>query len=457
MSDEFKIEVNDWLPGTIGAPETRETTAEISIQVNSFYATEVEDRPARSVRKSVRVSAFMLAYWLASNWWRIRWEPEKRMTKVNFQSIDWGLSHELASSGGGYVWPPITLTSDGYHMSVRCEGREKYADESLSPIRYLNSFSEMIDISSFEAGVSKFIEQVLSRLDARELRDSSLHVLWSEIRTERSKEPLKAKRKLEALLGVDPDEGDELVKGLLEWQNKVGKLAIQEVAAASNSNDVKATLEGMFKAAKSARTSARIADYGRIKSLLADKGSLASGVPWRFGREVASVVREVWGLGRKPIKNRDIAERLNLDGKFLTGVHSDTPMAIGIGGGQEDQLKLLLKRADPNGRRFVLSRLVGDHIGVDTEDHWKPATYSMTARQKFQRAFAAEFLCPSDELYDRYKDDNWDVDDVDEKSLEIGKEFQVSQQVVLNHLVNRDLIDSSLLKSFGVQPAVYSQ
>jgi hypothetical protein len=37
-----------------------------------------------------------------------------------------------------------------------------------------------------------------------------------------------------------------------------------------------------------------------------------------------------------------------------------------------------------------------------------------------------------------------DVDDVDETSLEIAMEYQVSQQLVLNHLANRDLIDASL-------------
>lgn len=163
MSNEFKIEINNWLPSGVGEPEIRETTAEISIRVGSYYATEVEDRPARSVRKSVRASAYLLASWFASNWWRLRWEPEKKSLGASSQVLDWDLSHELGASGGGYVWPPLTSSSDGYHMLVRCEGREKESDESLSPIRYLNSFTTLIDVSSFESGVSTFVEQVLYR------------------------------------------------------------------------------------------------------------------------------------------------------------------------------------------------------------------------------------------------------------------------------------------------------
>jgi hypothetical protein len=61
MSNDFKIEINNWLPGGAGDPEVRETAAEISIRVKSYYATEIEDRPARSVRKSIRASAYLLA------------------------------------------------------------------------------------------------------------------------------------------------------------------------------------------------------------------------------------------------------------------------------------------------------------------------------------------------------------------------------------------------------------
>ena len=456
MSDEFKIEVNNWLSSTVGDPEVRETAAEISIKVKSFWATEVEDRPAQSVRKSVRASAYVLASWLASNWWRLRWEPEKNPLAQNSQSLDWDMSHELAASGGGYVWPPVTLSSDGYHLLVQCGGRENVADESLSPVRYLNSFGEFVDVSSFENGVSRFIEQVLSRLDARGIQNSHLHELWSEVRTERTQKPLESKRRLEALLGVDPDEADTLVKGLLKWQQQVGEQALDEIAAASGTSGVEEILKATADAARTENTFSRITEYRRIREQLANKGSLANRVPWQLGKDAAYVVREIWGLGKKPVINRQIAERLNVDETALSKTHPDIPVAVAIRGSEDEQLKLLLKPAHPNRQRFALSRLIGDHIGINVGDTWKPATHSLTARQKFQRAFAAEFLCPSDELFDRYSNDGLDVDNADETSLEIAKEYGVSQQLVLNHLANRGVIDGSLYRGSDFHTASYS-
>ncbi len=341
-------------------------------------------------------------------------------------------------------------------MFVRCEGREKSAEESLSPIRYLNSFSELVDVSSFEFGVSKFVEQVLARLDATGIRKSQLHERWSEIYTDRAKKPLETRRKLEALLGVDPDEEDDLITGLLKWQKKVGTLALDEFAAASGTHDLESILTATADAAKSVHTFSRITDYGKIKSLLADKVALSDIGPWKLGRHAASIVREIWGLKREPIDNREIADRLNIKESVLSETHSDKPVTVGIRGPQEEQLKLLLRPAHQNRLRFDVARLIGDHLGFDSEDTWKPATHSLTARQKFQRAFSAEFLCPSDELYDRYKNMTLDIDDVDETSLDIAREYQVSQQVVLNHLVNRDLIDASLWRGPGFHGAAYS-
>ncbi|HEY2471874.1 MAG TPA: hypothetical protein VGI45_29080 [Terracidiphilus sp.] len=456
MSDEFKIEVNNWLPSTVGDPEVRETIADVSIKVKSYFATEVEDRPAQSVRKSIRVSAYLLASWLASNWWRLRWEPEKKPLTQGSQSLDWDLSHEVASSGGGYVWPPVTLSSDGYHVLVRCEGQGKSADESLSPVRYLNSFGEFIDVSSFETGISHFVEQVLSRLDARGLQNSPLHELWSEIRTERAEKPLGSKRRLEALLGVDPDEAESLIKGLLQWQQKVGEQALEEIAAASSTFGVEDVLKATADAAKSVDTYSRISEYLKIKEQLAGKGSLANRVPWQLGKDAAETIRNVWGLGKQPVKNRDIAERLQVDEAVLSEAHPDIPVSVGVRGSRSEELKLLLKPAHPHRQRFALSRLIGDHIGINVGDTWKPATHSMTARQKFQRAFAAEFLCPSDELYERFSNDRLDLDDVEETSLEVAKEYEVSQKLVLNHLVNRGVIDASVWGVSEVQPASYS-
>ncbi|HUF09983.1 MAG TPA: hypothetical protein VMO47_11720 [Rhodothermales bacterium] len=74
MSGDFRIEF-DWL-GKDDTSLDEATWAEISLIVDGVVLTELQDTRARTVRSGVRASAYHFAYWLAENWWRLRWEPE---------------------------------------------------------------------------------------------------------------------------------------------------------------------------------------------------------------------------------------------------------------------------------------------------------------------------------------------------------------------------------------------
>ncbi|MCY4005348.1 MAG: hypothetical protein OXE84_00745 [Rhodobacteraceae bacterium] len=53
-------------------------------------------------------------------------------------------------------------------------------------------------------------------------------------------------------------------------------------------------------------------------------------------------------------------------------------------------------------QRFELARFVADRVRSEglSENQWLISSDLSTTRQKFQRAFAAEFLCPIDSLVD---------------------------------------------------------
>lgn len=75
-----------------------------------------------------------------------------------------------------------------------------------------------------------------------------------------------------------------------------------------------------------------------------------------------------------------------------------------------------------------------------------PATNTMTARQKFQRAFAAELLCPSVMIKERYPNN------IDQRSLgkvidEISTEYNVAEQVILHHMENRKVLSQEMIES----------
>ena len=437
MGQQFRIEIDGWMAGGSGLSEVQDTTAEIVMSVDSRLITEVEDRHAKTVRKSIRASAYLLASWLVSNWWRLRWEPYKE-SGSNGLGLDWRLSHSVPATAGGYAWPPVTLASDGRSILLKCEADETPDDAALAPIRYLNSFSIVVEPEGFESAIAGFVERVLARLDSLGCRETPLHSLWSDVREERKSEKKRSRRKLEALLGLDPDDNSELIDKLLDWQAKVGTHALEEIAAASESRHIQTELDKAKVVASSVKTFAEITAFEVIKTRL-DKDAPSDAVPWKLGRRAANALREAWGLGKGPVSTRDIAERLQIPQAKVEEFHPEAPFSLGVRGKQEEKLKLVLNRGHEHSRRFDLARLIGDHLMMETDDQWRPATRSLTARQKFQRAFAAEFLCLSDELAKQYPGP-YDVDQLDEITTRISEEYNVSQRVALNHLANRGSI-----------------
>src|SRR6266567_8707200 len=103
MTSAMTIELG-WLPPFHGTAEVRRTSATIEIRFGSDNATRFEDAWSESVQHGARVSAYPLALWLASSWWRIRWEPPPDIAP-RARSLSWRMAHETAAAGQGFLWP----------------------------------------------------------------------------------------------------------------------------------------------------------------------------------------------------------------------------------------------------------------------------------------------------------------------------------------------------------------
>ena len=58
-----------------------------------------------------------LGFWLIDNWWRLNWE----CLPPGGPRADWRLAHELASIGGGYVWPRLAIWGEGERVGLACQ------------------------------------------------------------------------------------------------------------------------------------------------------------------------------------------------------------------------------------------------------------------------------------------------------------------------------------------------
>src|ERR1700692_4013063 len=124
----------DWESLDSGPPEERACFAAIGIQARGLWLTEGLDLLANSVKKAPRLSAYHLAEWVAWNWWRLRWEPQSN-------APEWAFAHRTATIGEGYVWPNITIFSDGERTALIAKPT---IDRPHTAFRYISDFAAIL-------------------------------------------------------------------------------------------------------------------------------------------------------------------------------------------------------------------------------------------------------------------------------------------------------------------------
>jgi hypothetical protein len=422
VSDRLSIDV-DWEKLDVGSPEERAAFAAIGIQYSDIWLTEAEDAFVKRIRQKVHLSGYRLAEWLAWNWWRLRWEPRRNTT-------DWAMAHRVATIGGGYVWPDITIMSDGERVVLNTL---QTASRPAEPLRYICQIPAIVRASVYEDAIDAFIEKVLGKLRAEGVKDSNLEVIWADVRQERNDPGIALHRKFEALLGCGADEGDEsTIERLMKDSIDLGESGVQELAAAHVGANKPATSTEIRAVAKSNGFEANPRDAVRLH----DNNVLPVNVAaWKRAVTAAKALREQEQLGMGPIGNDRLC---GLSGVSKMAVRSDKKLDFFSFVLDEGPTKgtVVLRSRYETGRRFDLARLLGDRVAAAAGGALKPATRTYTYRQKLQRAFAGEFLCPFDALADRLQGDF-----SEEAIEEAATYFNVSVLTVRTLLVNHKMIE----------------
>ena len=404
------------------APQDRATLGELRVVAGRLTLTEAWDSRTGERRIGAHLSAHRLAEWLVWNWWRLRWEPAHQ-DRQRLGGLGWRRAHELASIGGGWLWPNIAVVSDG--LRIILEARATHEAQS-EPLRYMASGAVGIPAPAFEAGIDAFVERVLARLKDQAGPEPDLLTTWRELCAERRDPELTAYRRIEACLGHDVDAADPpLIEGIIADGVLLGSSAMMEVAA-----------DGAQKAdelRQSAATAGFSADADNAAGLQADLQEPTGQAPWAIGINAAKALRNQEKLGEKPISNGRLAELCGTPPEALRSSARVGPLAFALreGGGA----RMVLRAKTSTGRRFELARLLGDRCLISEDEPLRPATRASTYRQKAQRAFAGEFLCPIDSLTECL------AQDFSEEAREAAADyFNVSPLAVTTLLVNHGLM-----------------
>lgn len=421
----------DWALLESGTPEERAGFSALNITAYDTCLTAGHDRLLQSVREAPFLSAYHLAEWLAWNWWRLRWEPRKA-------SIEWRLSHAMASIGNGYIWPDIYILSDGQNITLVSKPTP---ERERTPYRYISDAVSFIPGSDFESEVELFIETVLRRLEDCQVVESNLADIWQSVLEERQDTALSQQRKLEALLGEDPGEMDESsLQRLLNESALTGHAALEEIAANRTPGQDVPDIGTLIELARSEGT--RTTPGDRIQLNLKAMANVQETPAWKVGADAAQSLREHLQLNAdEAISNHSLAESYGAPTSILDARAETPPLDLSFSLTEpNEQNRVLLRSKWETGRRFELARLLGDCVVYATNDPMRPATRSSTYRQKVQRAFAAELLSPFQAV-----DEMLGGDYSMESQQDVAHHFGVSALTVSTLLVNHNRISRSEL------------
>lgn len=425
-----------WVGSDAGAPEFRHTTAQLECIVNGICLTRNENIWSRSVQDGVTVPTYPLALWFLNSWWRLLYEPLPPKPPRGLPGLppamDWRMAHEMGAANHGIVWPKIIFASDGQTIQIWAS---PFDPGPLQSVRYLHGLPqcESISIAEFKNAVFDFISVVDNRLGAVSIGGTALSELVRIIQAEQDDAYQSKYRRLEAMMGFDPDEcPPDVMAYASELGSKVGLSTLDELAPLYGKMAAAEPLREIEQFAASDGVIGQ-ATFTRLEYPASPTGHRPA---WQSAVNDARALRTQIGNERGPIDTRRLYDLLGVASSDIAkwSPHARRSVSVGIPLAS-DKIKFIPRKSHPISKRFELSRYIAD-INYVNRGNWLTTTDLSTHRQKYQRAFAAEFLCPIAGLTDFMHDDV-----SDEAMDEASEYFDVSQQTIHSLLTNNHLVE----------------
>jgi hypothetical protein len=403
---------------------------DVSIRAADLSLTLCIRRGENQARDAAPLPSDDLAAWLAHNWWRLRHEA-RGSEKTN---PTWASAHRLTSVGSGHHWPNVTIWGEGERVRLLSTSDPV---NGFGPLRYLTDALLYVDAKAFEIAIDAFVDRCI----ASSRGTNALRTVWRQVTEERSDPEMTQWRKFEALAGFDPDEAPEgLMSGLAELVREHGQDDTEEVVAAAPGDGAIATFEAVFDRVETSRITLHLADaadYG-AKSL----NVRPSNQPWQAAEIAARAVRMALNLEEgQPLWNKNLAEICGTSPTiFSRSYRNDSnTFPYGLRCRKQGEDRIVFRTTNQTSRRFELARFLGDVIWSRSATVG-PISRAFTARQQFQRAFAANLLCPYPALRD-FLGSKWTGEDISAAA----QRFHVAELQIKTMLVNKRQMERSAL------------
>ena len=425
----------DWVDADgINGPELSATWASLRIRTGDSIVTRVLDARAKTVREFVYVPLYPLAEWLATNWWFLTHEMENPAREGE---LDFHRRHALRTGREGYAYPDLEMVTFG----ARTRLIWKRDVLRWTHIEFLDQGESWVDSDVFRDACADLIDQVIRRLAAFDITGTLLQDEWEAIQSVTPEESQFCHAA--AGLGWDPYDLDDARRCLiLDLADRLGNLLCEAVAAFGE-NDLRPWFAIVDDFEHARRFNSLSLDSLRSfrDDALASVGW--SRDPWTAGYGCARRLRRHLDLDGEPLPTMErVAAALDEDVaavERVTKKHAglDWPALVDavVTRNEAELPAFAFRRRSEESRRFHFCRALAEVLFSPGSDTFLTRAHS--ERQQRNRAFAAEFLAPSEGLRSRVSGTVADSDDIDELAMEFGVSSLVIEHQVRNHRIAR--------------------
>lgn len=430
MSEPFSFQA-EWegVDGSRG-DEIRATWARFSMHVNGHPITRVLDSRSGCYRDHILVPLYPVTEWLVRNWWSLLHEPEVTGDK------DYPLRHNMRFGREGYALPALNITPQGSQVILQ------WQPEDYGTITFPSSGSAAIPMDAFQETLSRWIEQVIGRLEACNITDTLLQNEWEAIQQASAEE--RAFCIAAAAAGLNPYTASEAeANTIVEVAERLPESWHGDFFSALTVADLQVGADHVLSFREGIRSAAL--DLGPLEAFrdrIQDLRSVLSAPsPWDAGYRTARLLRKTAGIGDSPLpSNHALAQALGLPDLPLITIDRQprTHWLDAVTENSEDHRGgVALARRQEVPMRFAFCRGLMELL-VDDGPTTVLVTAARTERQKRNRAFAAELLAPADWL----RKQDWGRVIEDEAVEEVASELGVYSEVVQRQLVNHRIVES---------------
>ncbi|MGE4557185.1 MAG: ImmA/IrrE family metallo-endopeptidase [Desulfovibrionaceae bacterium] len=417
-------------------PELRATWARLRIAADGEVITRVEDLAARSVRDSIYGPLYPIAEWIATNWWSLLNEvdsPSREFTAGYHQR------HNLSAASEGFALPYLSIKPDGSRASLQWRSRLL----STKRVHFLAEGGAVIGIHELEDCFRELLTAVTTRLRDEGVENTFLAEEWQAI----GSADVEERNFCQAMgrLGLDPySEEQGIAQTVIHLASGLPASVVDEFFTTADPfrlNSQGGQLEHFFNESNKLDLDIDVLRNLKTKMTLVSS-PFQQAAPWNQGYALARELRSLLNGSSQPSIStvNDLGSQLGVEqGLWEQAISTTNGMgeflnaAVGPTRNESPYFAIAPSRVE-SGRVFLLCRALCEYL-TTSESAASIVTDTYSERQKRNRAFAAEFLAPAEQLQKSISRDFVTETEI----MALAADFGTSDHVIRHQIENHHL------------------